>query len=78
MAIDLSKTVRKIKENLFWAFIYDIALITIVKSVYRNSDESYLRCHCDCILVYDCSNRFNAHETLQARNLGKWRKEEKN
>src|SRR6266571_5678166 len=34
LAIDLSKTVRKIKENLFWAFIYDIALIPIAGVLY--------------------------------------------
>jgi len=37
LAIDLSKTVRKIKGNLFWAFIYDIALIPIAGVLYTST-----------------------------------------
>jgi hypothetical protein len=37
LAIDLSKTVRKIEENLFWAFIYDIALIPIAGVLYPST-----------------------------------------
>jgi hypothetical protein len=37
LAIDLSTTVRKIKENLFSAFIYDIALIPIAGVLYPST-----------------------------------------
>jgi len=37
LAIDLSKTVTKIKGNLFWAFIYDIALIPIAGVLYPST-----------------------------------------